>query len=66
MTFLAVLVASVVGSTIGNLIVFSILGVMAKRVENQQKAQLEELHKTYLESVQREQERMKRYAKLEG
>jgi uncharacterized membrane-anchored protein YhcB (DUF1043 family) len=66
MTFLAVLVASVVGSTIGNLIVFSILGVMAKRLENQQKAQLEELHKTYLESVQREQERMKRYAKLEG
>jgi uncharacterized membrane-anchored protein YhcB (DUF1043 family) len=66
MTFLAVLVASVVGSTIGNLIVFSILGVMAKRVENQQKAQLEKLHKTYLESVQREQERMKRYAKLEG
>jgi uncharacterized membrane-anchored protein YhcB (DUF1043 family) len=66
MTFLAVLVASVVGSTIGNLIVFSILGVMAKRVENQQKAQLEELHKTYLESVQREQERMKRYAKMEG
>jgi hypothetical protein len=66
MTFLAVLVASVVGSTIGNLIVFSILGVMAKRVENQQRAQLEELHKTYLESVQREQERMKRYAKMEG
>jgi uncharacterized membrane-anchored protein YhcB (DUF1043 family) len=66
MTFLAVLVASVVGSTIGNLIVFSILGVMAKRVENQQKAQLEELHKTYLESVQREQERMKRYASMEG
>lgn len=66
MTFLTVLVASVVGSTVGNLIIFSILGVLAKRVERQQKAQLEELHKTYLETVQREQERMKRYAKMEG
>lgn len=66
MTFLIVLGASVIGSTIGNLIVFSILGVMAKKVENQQRAQLEELHKSYLESVQKEQERMRRYAKMEG
>lgn len=66
MTFLTVLGAAIIGSTVGNLIVFSILGAMAKKVENQQRAQLEEMHKTYLESVQKEQERMRRYAKMEG
>ena len=66
MTSLTVVAAAVVGSIIGNLIVFWVLGTMAKRVQKQQRAQLEEMHKAYLESVQKEHERMKRYAKMEG
>ena len=66
MTFLTVLTASVIGSTLGNLIVFSILGYMANRTARQQRAQLEEMHKAQLERFNYEVERMKNYAKMEG
>ena len=39
---------------------------MAKKVEQQQQAQLEELHKSYVDMVQKENERMRNYAKMEG
>lgn len=66
MIFLTVAAASLLGAFLGNLSVFWILGTMAKKVEQQQQAQLEELHKSYVDMVQKENERMRNYAKMEG
>jgi membrane protein DedA with SNARE-associated domain len=66
MIFLTVAAASLLGAFLGNLAVFYILGTMAKKVEQQQQAQLEELHKSYVDMVQKENERMRNYAKMEG
>ena len=66
MIFLTVAAASLLGAFLGNLSVFWILGTMAKKVEQQQQAKLEELHKSYVDMVQKENERMRNYAKMEG
>jgi len=47
-------------------LVFYAIGRMAKRNEQKQQAELEELQKSYLDMVQREQTRMEAYAKLES
>jgi hypothetical protein len=39
---------------------------MAKKAEQEQQAKLEELHKSYVDMVQKENERMRNYAKMEG
>jgi uncharacterized membrane protein YdjX (TVP38/TMEM64 family) len=66
MTFLAIAVGAAIGSFIGNTAVFWIIGFMAQRKEKQQQAELQELHKSYMEMVQQEQKRMENYAKMEG
>jgi hypothetical protein len=66
MTLLATFAATVLGSVIGNLVVFYVLGAMAKRVERQQREELERLQQGYLEMVEREKKRMENYARLEG
>jgi hypothetical protein len=66
MTLAATFAATVLGSVIGNLIVFYILGAMAKRIERQQRKELERLQQGYLEMAERERKRLENYARLEG
>jgi hypothetical protein len=66
MTLALTFAATVLGSVVGNLVVFYILGAMAKRVEKQQQEELERLQQGYLDMVDKERARMEAYAKLEG
>ena len=66
MTFLAIAAGAALGSFFGNTAVFFVIGYMANRKEKQQRAELEDLHKGYLEMVQKEQTRMQNYAKMES
>ena len=66
MTFLAIAAGAAIGSFLGNTAVFWVIGIMAQRNEKKQRAELEELQKGYLDMVQREQTRMKNYAKMES
>ena len=66
MTFLAITAGAAIGSFLGNTAVFWVIGIMAQRNEKKQRAELEELQKGYLDMVQREQTRMKNYAKMES
>ena len=66
MTFLAIAAGAAIGSFLGNTAVFFVIGLMASRKEKQQRAELEDLHKGYLEMVQKEQTRMQNYAKMES
>ena len=59
-------VASAVGTLLGNLSLFWIIGTMAKRQEEAKRRELENLQQQFLQMRQREIERMERYAKLEG
>jgi membrane protein DedA with SNARE-associated domain len=66
MTLVLTFAATVLGSVIGNLVVFYILGAMAKRVERKQREELERLQQGYLDMVEREKKRMENYARMEG
>jgi hypothetical protein len=66
MTLVLTFTATVLGSVVGNLVVFYILGAMAKKVEQQQREELERLQQGYLEIVAKERKRMENYARLEG
>ena len=66
MTLALTFAATVLGSVVGNLVVFYILGAIAKRVEKQQREELERLQQGYLDMVDRERARMEAYAKLES
>ena len=66
MMILSVALGSLVGTFLGNLVLFWIIGAMAKKAQAQQKEKLEELHTAFLEARQKEVERMQRYAKMEG
>ncbi len=66
MTLALTFSATVLGSIVGNLVVFYFLGMMAKRIERQQKRELERLQKGYLEMVEKEKKRMENYARMEG
>jgi hypothetical protein len=66
MTLALTFAATVLGSVVGNLVVFYILGAMAKRVEKQQREELERLQQGYLDMVDKERARMEAYAKLES
>ena len=64
--FLTILGASALGTFCGNIGLFWVIGTMAKRAEKAQKAELARLQQGYLEMVERERERIERYAKMEG
>jgi membrane protein DedA with SNARE-associated domain len=66
MTLVLTFAATVLGSVVGNLVVFYVLGAMAKKVEQQQREELERLQQGYLEMVAKERKRMENYARMEG
>lgn len=59
-------IASALGTLLGNLGLFWIIGTMAKRQEKKQLEEMQKLQQSYLEMAQRERERIERYAKMEG
>jgi cytidylate kinase len=64
--FFTILGASALGTFSANMGVFWVIGAMAKRQEKAQQAELARLQQGYLEMVERERERIERYAKMEG
>ena len=66
MTLLAIAVGATLGSFLGNLLTFFVVGLLAKRNEAKQQAEVEKLRKGYLEMVQRERTRLENYARMEG
>jgi membrane protein DedA with SNARE-associated domain len=66
MTLVLTFAATVLGSVVGNLVVFYVLGAMAKKVEQQQREELERLQQGYLEMAERERQRLENYARMEG
>lgn len=63
---LSLTVASAIGTLLGNMGLFWVIGTMAKRQERAQRAELERLQKGYLEMVERERARIENYAKMES
>jgi membrane protein DedA with SNARE-associated domain len=66
MTFLLVAAGSFLGTLLGNLSLFYIIGLVAQRKEKKQLEELQKMQQGYLEMVQRESARMKKYAEMEG
>ncbi len=66
MTFLVGFSAALLGSILGNTLVFFVLGMLAKRMERKQAEELHRLQAQFLEVRQREAERMRKYAEMEG
>jgi len=65
-TFLSILGASALGTFLGNLGVFWVIGRMAQRQEKKQREELQRLQSEFLEMRQKEVERMRAYAKMES
>jgi uncharacterized membrane-anchored protein YhcB (DUF1043 family) len=63
---LSIGIATAVGTFLGNLGVFWMIGKMAQRQEKKQREELQKLQNEFLEMRQKEAERMKRYASMEG
>jgi membrane protein YqaA with SNARE-associated domain len=66
MSFLAVALGCLLGSFVGNVSVFWVIGLMAKRAEKKQLEELQKLQQGYLEMAQRERTRLENYAKMES
>ena len=66
MTFLLVAAGSFLGTLCGNLSLFYIIGLVAQRKEKKQLEELQKMQQGYLEMVQRERERLEKYAAMEG
>ena len=66
MTFLLVAAGSFLGTLLGNLGLFYIIGLVAQRKEKKQLEELQKMQEGYLEMVQRERERLEKYAAMEG
>ena len=66
MTFLLISAGSFLGTFFGNLSLFYVIGKMAQRNEKKQLEELQKMQKGYLEMVQRERERLQKYAQMEG
>jgi uncharacterized membrane-anchored protein YhcB (DUF1043 family) len=59
-------VASAVGTLLGNLSLFMIIGTMAERQQKKQQKELERMQNAFLEMRQKETERLYRYAQMES
>lgn len=66
MTFLVVVTGTFLGTLLGNMGLLYLIGVIAQRKEKEQIKELQKLQKGYLEMVQRERERLEKYAQMEG
>lgn len=64
--FVSVLIGALLGSFLGNTLVFYVIGLMAKRTEKQQREEAEKLMGAYNEMIQNEKARMRKYAEMEG
>jgi membrane protein YqaA with SNARE-associated domain len=63
---LSIGIATAVGTLLGNLGVFWVIGRMAQRQEKKQREELQKLQSEFLEMRQKEIERMEKYARMEG
>jgi len=66
MTLLAITIGSFVGTLLGNLTLFWIIGKIAQNQEKEKLREIQQLQQGYLEMVQRESARIKKYAEMEG
>lgn len=66
MTFLLVATGSFLGTLLGNLVFLYIIGLVTQRKEKKQLEEMQKVQRGYLEMVQRERERLERYAAMEG
>jgi membrane protein DedA with SNARE-associated domain len=66
MTFLLIASGSFLGTLLGNLALFYIIGRVAHHKEKKQLEELQKMQQGYLEMVQRERERLEKYAQMEG
>jgi membrane protein DedA with SNARE-associated domain len=58
--------ASALGTLMGNLVLFWVIGRMAQRQERKQLEEVQRIQQGYLELIQRERERLEKYAQMEG
>ena len=63
---LSIILGSALGTFLGNLTLFVLIGLMAQRQEKATQEKLQELQRGYLDMVNKEAERMKRYASMES
>ena len=63
---LSIGIASVLGTFLGNLAVFWVIGLMAQRQQKKQAEELSRLQTEFLSTRQKEMERMERYARMES
>lgn len=63
---LSLTIASAVGTLLGNMGLFWVIGAMAKRQQAAQEKELSRLQAEFLEMRQKEAERMRNYAKMES
>jgi len=66
MTLLAITIGSLVGTLLGNLTLFWIIGKIAQNQEKEKLREVQRLQQGYLDMVQKENARMKKYAEMEG
>ena len=63
---LSLTIASALGTLVGNLSLFFVIGKMAQRQEKKQLEEVQKLQQGYLDMVEREKKRMANYARMEG
>ena len=66
MTLLAITIGSLVGTLLGNLTLFWVIGKIAQNQEKEKLREIQRLQQGYLDMVQKESARMKKYAEMEG
>ena len=64
--FLTATLASALGTFLGNLILAWFIGAVIQRHEEKKAKLMAQANKEYMDAVQKEVERMQKYAKLEG
>ena len=66
MAFLAVFLASALGTILANLAIIFLIGWRAIQQEKKQVAELQKRHQSYLDMFRKESLRMQNYARMEG
>ena len=66
MIFLTVLGAAFVGSLLANAVFYAVIGKLAQRAERKRLEHFKKLEAECMEVIEKEQERMKNYVKMES